>query len=476
LRTPLTSIKGYADLMLAGEVGELTDDQQEFLTIVKNNSDRLVDLVSDLLDLSRIEAGHVELRYATLNVAAVINTVVTAFRPQVQRKGQRIVLNLSEDLPAVNGDGDRVIQILTNLVSNAHKYTPAGGRISISAQGAGAFVRIDVRDTGIGIAEEDYPQLFTKFYRTNNRAAREIGGTGLGLAITRSLVELQGGTISVSSTLDHGSTFSVTLPVALEPATSPTIPLLAQPHRQILVVDDEQDIAKLLQRYLQRAGYHVALAHDATAGLRLARSEKPDLITLDVLMQGTDGFTTLEWLKADPSTAAIPVMLISILEDSGRGKLLGAVDYLTKPIQEQFLLEHVAAVLAGHQAYLVLVADDDPDVRRLLAYILRQRGYQVVTAADGAEAVALAQRERPDLAVLDVRMPGTDGLAALAALRAGPTTRDIPVIMLTASPEAAVASWPIAERLGAARLMTTPCTAEELATAIAEQLRTGRLP
>jgi len=162
------------------------------------------------------------------------------------------------------------------------------------------------------------------------------------------------------------------------------------------------------------------------------------------------------------------------LEDNGRGKLLGAVDYLTKPISEPLLLEHVAAVLSETRPYLVLVADDDPDVRRLLAHILQQRGYRVVTAADGAEAVALAQQEQPDLALLDVRMPGTDGLAALEALRAGPTTRNIPVIMLTASPEVAEASWSIAERLGAARLLRKPCTAEELAAVIGEQLHAAR--
>jgi CheY-like chemotaxis protein len=236
------------------------------------------------------------------------------------------------------------------------------------------------------------------------------------------------------------------------------------------VVDDEQDIARLLQRYLERAGYEVLLASDATAGLRLARSEQPDLITLDVLMAGADGFTALEWLKADAATATIPVMLISILENSGRGKLLGAVDYLTKPISEPVLLDHVAAVLSEIRSYLILVADDDTDVRRLLSHVLQQRGYRVVTAADGAEAIALAHRELPDLALLDVRMPGTDGLAALAALRADATTRNIPVIMLTASPEVAEATWSIAERLGAARLLRKPVTAEELAAVIGEQL------
>ncbi|HEY8742924.1 MAG TPA: response regulator, partial [Chloroflexota bacterium] len=256
----------------------------------------------------------------------------------------------------------------------------------------------------------------------------------------------------------------------LGPVATPVAPAESPAEGRILVVDDEQDIARLLQRYLERAGYEVLLASDATAGLRLARSEQPDLITLDVLMAGADGFTALEWLKADAATATIPVMLISILENSGRGKLLGAVDYLTKPISEPVLLDHVAAVLSEIRSYLILVADDDTDVRRLLSHVLQQRGYRVVTAADGAEAIALAHRELPDLALLDVRMPGTDGLAALAALRADATTRNIPVIMLTASPEVAEATWSIAERLGAARLLRKPVTAEELAAVIGEQL------
>jgi signal transduction histidine kinase len=218
LRTPLTAITGYMALLLEGQMGPLVAAQRQCLSMVTRNADRLVELIDDLLDIARIEAGKVELKRTTLDLAHLIQEVATALRPQIEVKRQRLTLDLAAALPTVSGDADRVRQILTNLLSNAHKYTPPGGSIAITAHGEEGRVRVDVHDTGIGLSPEDQARLFTKFFRAQHPMTREVGGTGLGLAITRSLVELHGGAVAVASALGQGSTFSFTLPAAQAPA------------------------------------------------------------------------------------------------------------------------------------------------------------------------------------------------------------------------------------------------------------------
>lgn len=226
LRTPLTSIKGYVDLLLDGDAGELTEEQQEFLGIIKNNADRLIALINDLLDVSRIESGKIELQRGPLDLAQLIQGVADSLHPSIEAKGQHLTLDLEgrrelsqvgQDctfLPTVMADADRVTQILINLLSNAYKYTPAGGSISVRAYSEGDYVRVDVQDTGIGLSTEEQSQIFTRFFRANNRTVQEVGGTGLGLSIARSLVEMHSGKITVSSSPGQGSTFSFTLPIA----------------------------------------------------------------------------------------------------------------------------------------------------------------------------------------------------------------------------------------------------------------------
>jgi signal transduction histidine kinase len=212
LRTPLTSIAGYVELLLEEQGGTSAEAQREPLGIVKRNADRLLQLIDDLLDISRIEAGKVELKRARLDLVGLIREVANSLRPQIEAKEQRLTLDLGEGLPAVSGDADRVTQILTNLLSNAHKYTPPGGSVAITADGEEGLVRVNVQDTGVGLSADDQARLFTKFFRAQHHATAGVGGTGLGLAITRALVALHGGEITVTSALGHGSTFSFTLP------------------------------------------------------------------------------------------------------------------------------------------------------------------------------------------------------------------------------------------------------------------------
>ena len=477
LRTPLTSIKGYVDLLLGGKVGELDKTQLKFLNVVKNNTDRLVSLISDLLDISRIESGKIELRQSALDISRMVIDVTNTMQPQFLEKNQKLNLEIAPGLPPVWADSDRLTVILTNLLSNAHKYTPEGGRITVRVYQANSMVRVDVQDTGIGMTPEEKSKLFTKFFRSDNLMIQETVGSGLGLVITKSLVEMQGGDIFVETEQGVGSTFSFTLP------TSPQVDrrfmagetleeLAGKESKRILIVDDEPDIAELLCFYLERSGYQVLVAHTGAEAFHLAQVELPDLITLDILLPDADGFTVLEWLKSDEHTKEIPVLLISILPDDGHGEMLGAVEYLTKPVNEADLLMRVSRALGEEQGYLILLAEDDADTRKFMARQLEDAGYRVLEAVDGAEAISLAKARRPDLILLDIKMPVADGITALRELRQDKDTQNMPVIMMTASPSLVEVSQSTTQTLGVAALLKKPFTAEELVTAIQESLRT----
>lgn len=343
LRTPLTSIKGYVDLLRDGEVGELNAEQTAFLAIVASSSDRLVALINDLLDISRIESGKIELKREQLDLAQCIEATAATFRPQLDARRQSLRLELPGVPLPILGDAGRITQILTNLLSNAHKYTLDGAEIQVVAGVRGASVEVRVIDRGIGITPAEQAQLFTRFYRSENRVVQEAGGTGLGLTITRSLVELHGGTIAVRSVPGEGATFSVTLPLAVT-AMAPVEPEVAG-ERRILVIEDEPDIAGLLRRYLRRAGHEVMIAATATDGLRQAKALRPDLITLDVHLPDVDGYTLLDWLQADPSTRPIPVILISVSPAEGGVSPPGVAAHLTKPVQEAVLLDLIRHLL-----------------------------------------------------------------------------------------------------------------------------------
>jgi CheY-like chemotaxis protein/two-component sensor histidine kinase len=335
------------ELLLDEDAGVLTEEQCDFLGIVKKNADRLVSLVNDLLDVSRIESGRVELNREPMDVSDSIEQVVELMRPQIERKNQQIYVRVAGDLATVNGDPRRVVQVLTNLLSNAQKYTPDGGLIEITASNQGAFVRIDVKDDGIGMSAEDQAKLFQKFFRARNDATEAAGGTGLGLVITRSLVELHGGRIDVSTAPGQGTTFSVTLPATSESVQDRLAAPGRQPGGRILVIEDDPDIANLIGRYLNRAGYTVMIARSAEEALRLAQAEPPDLITLDLVLPDADGFTLLERLRSEASLLGIPTIVVSTVPDSGRGAALGVQAYISKPVQENILLDRIVEILSN---------------------------------------------------------------------------------------------------------------------------------
>ena len=470
LRTPMTSIKGYADLILLGAAGQMNDDQRRFLSIIKANADRLSVLVNDLLDISRLEGGRVELDIKPLSLESLVDQVATTLRAKIEDKGLTLSLHIPPDLPPVMGDRDRVIQILTNLVSNAYQYTPTGGSIDVRALCAAGMVQVDVADTGIGIAPEDQPKVFDRFFRADDPKVQEFSGTGLGLAIVKSLVEMQSGRIWLDSEVGKGSTFSFTLPTAREGEEEPApTPVELQPaaeirhngKRHVLVVEDDLDIAQLISHHLTDKGYIVSTAGRAEEAFQAARTELPDLITLDIYLPGADGFELLQHLKSDETTADIPVVIVSVLADKNQGLRLGAVDYMTKPLDEQLLLNTVGRVLAG--AGKVLVVDDDRDTQILLRQVLSNLGIDVRTTASGRRALELAQQDKFDLILLDLKLPGgMDGYQVLTQLKQNEQTAAIPVIVLTGSLTTEEIKRRKVLALGADRFMTKPFEINDL--------------
>jgi PAS domain S-box-containing protein len=457
LRTPMTSIKGYTDLMLMESVGPLTDPQEKFLSIVRNNVDRLTMLVDDLLDISRIESGRLDLAPEPMSLQEAVARVVTSMKARANEKGILLRSELSPDLPMVRADPDRLAQILTNLVGNACQYTPSGGEVVVVAQSRGAEVHVCVRDTGIGISAADRDKIFDRFFRADSPEVQGTPGTGLGLPIVKSLVQMHGGEIWVESTPGEGSRFTFTLPT--DQASEPSTPRKGP--STFLVVEDDLDIAELIQFHLSGDGRQILIAQRGDEALALAREQQPDLITLDVMLPDVSGFEVLDSLKSDPRTQDIPVIIVSVVPDRREGLRLGAVDYITKPIDENRLLTAVKKALKANGG-TVLIAEDDRDTVSLLGYVLRTNGFTVETATRGGEVMATARKVKPSLILLDVKLPDLDGYAILEKLKADPALRSVPVIVMTSSEVVSDKKRQKVLALGAERFIEKPFSVEEL--------------
>jgi PAS domain S-box-containing protein len=487
LRTPLTSIKGYVDLILMGAAGLVNKQQESFLRIAKDNAERLHELVGHLLDISRIESGKVDLDVHVVSVPEIIDRVAGSLRKEFQDRDLALTLDVPPGVPEVFGDPGRITQILSNLLSNAYKYTQTGGA-TIRAEVVGHMLQIDVADTGVGIEPEDQDKIFTRFFRAEDTLVRQQPGSGLGLNITKSLVELHGGKIWVESEPGEGTTFSFTLPLpaglvelaevgeaeAVEAAPEaedtlrmPAVPIPAGPW--ILVADDEVSVAALFKRQLEKEGYRVTVVNQGSRVVEVARQLRPELVTLDLLME-VDGLGILQDLKADPTTADIPVVIVSVVPESEQGLSLGAVDYLTKPLEEGQLLACVRRVLDqldGSTRNKILVVDDEIDIVGWLKHSLTHYGYDVVEAYDGVQALEAAAAEEPDLILLDLKMPRMDGRTAMRRLREQEDTRHIPIIVLTAHPVSDEAERAQMLGMGVKDFLHKPIEAEQLV----EQLR-----
>ncbi len=432
LRTPLTSIKGYVDLILDGEAGDINEIQREFLQIVKQNGDRLVDLINDLLDISRIESGRIHLKIQPIDIGDAIAGAMDTFKAVLEQTDMSVSVKVPKGLRHAAGDRDRVGQVLINLISNAIKYSPGGGSIVASARQRDNQVLVSVKDTGIGISKEDQAHLFSKFYRVDSSLTRDIGGTGLGLSICKTIIELLGGQIWVDSTVGKGSTFSFTLPIA--PKELVRTPAIEGPATggKVLVVDRSPEIANLIEIYLRKQGYEVVKAYTAEDAIEKAVQHRPRAITLDVMLEGVDGFDFLQQLKERPETSAIPVVILSVVCDEGKSWRLGAADYLEKPINPDRLVRVINNLLGSIVSPLVLVVDDDKHIVDVLCRTLKKNGFAVASAYDGREAMVAIEQTKPDLILLDLRMPEMDGYQLIEAVKKSEATKDIPIVVMTA--------------------------------------------
>jgi PAS domain S-box-containing protein len=441
LRTPLNAIVGFSDLLAEGTPGPLNVKQKRFVDHIKQGSAHLLQLINDILDLSKIEAGLLELHNEEFLVRDALPEVLSTIAPLAMTKNIQIEQSL-ESQSLVKADRVRFKQILYNLLSNAVKFTPKEGRISIECIDDRDFVRVSVTDTGIGIRPEDQKIVFEEFRQVEGNAGDTQQGTGLGLAITKRLVEQQGGRISVESELGKGSRFTFSL-LAVEPGSA--VRAVEQPAKAsitmssgrltplVLIVDDEASACELLASYLAPQ-YRVATAESGARALKEAQRLRPDVITLDVMMPGSNGFETLAALRKNPLTVNIPVIILSIVDQKQVGFALGATDYLIKPVLKPALLDtirrHVPSPADDDSS--ILLVDDDPKALELLEEALRSAGYETQAVRSGARALEVLANKVVGAILLDLLMPGMDGFQVIRHVRQEPAFRELPILVMTA--------------------------------------------
>src|SRR4051812_7342033 len=440
LRTPLNAIVGFSGLLADGTAGQMNDKQKRFVTHIKDGSHHLLQLINDILDLSKIEAGQLEIRCEDFQVKDALPEVLSTIRPLAMAKN----IQVHDELAAaysIYADRVRFKQILYNLLSNAVKFTPEGGQVSVNCTDQDELVCISVADTGIGIRTEDQGIIFEEFRQIDGDGAHE--GTGLGLAITKRLVEQQGGNIWLESEFGKGTRFSFTLPAGsahshVTPDLAPRIQPSSNPSSGkmplVLIVDDEVPAREILASYLEPEGFRVEVACSAAEALAKARELQPDAITLDILMPNSNGFEALLSLKSESDTANIPIIVVSIVDQQKMGFALGAADYLVKPVDKERLLQTIRKYTQPLTIAesLILVVDDDPLTLDLLETTLHSAGYKTRTALSGKVALATLAHTHVNGVLLDLVMPEMDGFEVLEHMKHDPALKDIPVIILTA--------------------------------------------
>jgi signal transduction histidine kinase/DNA-binding response OmpR family regulator len=441
LRTPLNAIIGFSEVLVERLFGEVNAKQEEYLRDILDSGRHLLSLINDILDLSKVEAGHMELELGSFSLPEALENGLTMVRERASRHDIALSLDMDPTLDIIEADERKVKQVVFNLLSNAVKFTPDGGQVGIAAVLDSGEVRITVWDTGIGIAPEDQARIFEEFQQVGGRIRQGQEGTGLGLALARRFVELHGGGLSVESAVGQGSRFTFTLPMRMPPpaqalseVATPTEAGTDGERPVVLVVEDDPQAAELLCLYLEGTGCRVEVAWDGEEGFAQACQLHPALITLDLLLPKIDGWDLLVRLKGEPMTQGIPVVIVSIMEQRGKGFALGAADYLVKPVSREELVKAIQRVVLKRppqETVTILAIDDDPMALELVDAILSQEGFRVRKAYGGEEGVVAARREIPALIILDLLMPEVDGFTVVERLRADPTTATIPIVILT---------------------------------------------
>lgn len=468
LRTPLTAIRGSLQLLLADDAVADPDNRQ-LLDVALRSCDRLVRIVNDMLDLSKIEAAQLTLRVAALGVQSLVQHAADGVESVAAQAGVGLVVDVASDLPQINGDADRLTQALVNLISNAVKFAPRGSTVTVSARETPEAVVFSVADRGPGIATDDIARLFKKFQQLDDAGTRRAGGTGLGLSITKAIVEEHGGTISVDSVVGQGTTFTFTVPRAVRrsdtEATAVAAPQAATAAiRTVLLIDDDDTTRATLVQAMRAGGFRTLEASTSAEGVKAARRHRPDAITLSVSSQKGEGRRSIEELAGDPATMQIPIAIAI----DGRAAVASA----EKPFDVSDLVSRVQRILHGRIHATVLVADDDADLRLVLRETLGRHGFRVIEAADGREAIDSATREVPDLTLLDLRMPRVHGHDVIRALRKNEATAHMPIIVLSGSAGERHSLESLV--LGANMFLAKPAEPHELVREIDRLLRQGR--
>ena len=442
LRTPLNAIIGITE-MLHEDAQELTRaDEIEPLERVLRAARHLLALINDILDLSKIEAGRIELHVESFAIRPLVDDVASTLSTLAARNRNRVVVDCPSDIGTLRADQTRVRQALLNLASNAAKFTEDGTialRVRRITEEGRAWLTMIVSDTGIGLTREQIGRLFQEFVQADASTTRKYGGTGLGLAISRRFCQMMGGDIVVESELARGSTFTIRLPADAVAGAAPRtheLPVAqaaarAGANATILVVDDDATVRDLLSRHLVREGFAAVTASGGFEALRLARQLQPAAITLDVMMPDMDGWTVLAAIKGDPELADIPVILVTIVDEKNRGYALGATEYMVKPIDRDRLVA-VLRRISGAMDRRALLVDDDEVMRRGIRVALEQDGWKIVEAENGRVALARLAEAVPDVVVLDLMMPEMDGFEFVDAIRQRAQWRDVPILVVTA--------------------------------------------
>jgi len=437
LRTPLNAVLGFSDLLTEERYGSLNDRQQRYVAHIHTGGKHLLRLINDILDLSKIEAGRLQLAIESVPVRTSFAEVADAMRPLAEKKSHSLVVNASKEL-SVRADAVRFKQVLMNLIGNAIKFTPEGGTIELAGRQLGEVVRVEVRDSGPGIPPEEQQRIFEAFYRLN-QTEKMVEGTGLGLAITKRLVELHGGHLGLESQQGSGSCFYFTLPSSpgfeAEKARTSGTALKTGETARILVVEDDLTAAHLLQSHLVAAGYGVVLCGQPERALEMAVDLQPSAVTMDIMMKPVNGWELLASLKSDSRTARIPVIMVTVVDQPATGSLLGADEYIVKPVEKTTLLAAVQRCLnlRGRiaPARPILVVEDDVSTREFIAELLSKQGYVVSVAPDGPAARSQVATSLPELVILDLILPEVSGFQLLAEWRSDPRTAELPVFVLT---------------------------------------------
>jgi signal transduction histidine kinase/DNA-binding response OmpR family regulator len=489
LRTPLNAIITLSDILIRGMAGELNQEQIKQLEIVQRSGRNLLNLINDILDLSKIEVGRIEPIYSDIPIRAVVEEAIEHIRPLCVEKGLSLEHEFSSEVPElIYSDQDKINKALMNLLSNAVKFTRRG-KITVKLRLENkSKLRIDVTDSGIGIPEDRINDIFKEFQQIDSSDSRSYGGTGLGLAITNKVMDIIGGSVLVKSQLGKGSTFSLLIPIPkktemdkkeiidwddkvagslkekIEIDITDDRAHLDARKKSVLVIDDEEEVFYIMRQYLHDQNYQILFPQNGEDVLALARRYKPYAITLDILMPKMNGWEILDSLKKDPDTKNIPVIIASILSEKERAFEKGAAEYLVKPFEPERLLnslanlesppkkkkvvldlpkifnfkQHLSRKLAREDRkakdsnFRILLVDDDEDTQYAMQYILEEAGYKVFFANEGREAIKQAEIVKPNLILMDIMMPGMDGYEATRILKGKEHFKNIPIVAMTA--------------------------------------------